>query len=79
MQVHIFFATIGGDEMSVRISREHLAVAMIRANLNVNRLSEKSGVSRATVTAIKTGKSCSKETAEKLVAILGSDIIEKEV
>ncbi len=64
--------------MSVRISREHLAVAMIRANLNVNRLSEKSGVSRATVTAIKTGKSCSKETAEKLVAILGSDIIEKE-
>lgn len=62
----------------MRINRERFAAAMVRYDLNNNRLATRAGVSRGTVTAVKTGKSCSKETAEKLVAILGPEILEKE-
>lgn len=61
----------------MRISRERLAAAMVRADLNGNQLAEKAGVSRGTLTAVRTGKSCSRETAEKLARVLGRDIIEK--
>jgi len=61
----------------VRIDRVELAAAMARADLNVKRLAEKSGVSRGTITSVKTGKSCSKDTAEKLAAVLGRDIIKE--
>lgn len=62
----------------MRINREKLSVAMIRTGMNVNRLVEKSGVSKATVCAIRGGKSCSLSTAQKLVAVLGEWILEKE-
>ena len=48
---------------------------MARADLNVKRLSELSGLSRATVTGVKSGKSCSKDTADKLASVLGREII----
>lgn len=63
----------------VRINRERFAAALVRLDLNGNQLAEKAGVSRGTVTAVRTGKSCSTETAQKLAAVLGDDIIEKEV
>ncbi len=62
----------------MRINREKFAAALARLDLNGNRLAEKAGVSRGTVTAVRTGKSCSKETAEKLATVLGRDIIETE-
>lgn len=65
--------------MRVRIDRVELAAALARKDMNVIRLAELAGVSRCTVTAVKNGKSCSKETADKLAAILGRSIIEKEV
>lgn len=52
---------------------------MIRMELNGNKLAEKAGISRGTVTAVRSGKSCSEETAKKLVAVLGKEIIKKEV
>jgi len=58
----------------VRISREHFAAAMARMDLNGNQLAEKAGLSRGTVTAVKTGKSCSMETAQKLAAGLGCQV-----
>lgn len=61
----------------MRINRERLAAALVRLDLNGNQLAEKAGVSRGTVTAVRTGKSCSPETAEKLAAVLGKDIIEE--
>lgn len=61
----------------VRIDRVNFAAALARADLNVKRLAELSGLSRGTITGVKTGKSCSKETAEKLVAVLGHDIIKE--
>ena len=42
-----------------------------------NGLAELAGVSRGTVTAVKSGKSCSAQTANKLAAILGHEIIER--
>ena len=62
----------------MRIDRVTFAAAMARADLSVKKLSEKSGVSRVTISAVKSGKSCSVDTANKLAAILGRDIIAKE-
>lgn len=64
--------------MSVRIDRVAMIAEMARKDINCNRLVELSGVSRVTITAVRNGKSCSKETADKLVAVLGRDIL-KEV
>lgn len=63
--------------MSVRIDRVALAAEMARNDLNCKRLVELSGVSRVTITAIKSGKACSADTADKLVAVLGRNIIEE--
>lgn len=60
----------------MRINRERFAAALARLDLNGNQLAEKAGVSRGTVTAVRTGKSCSKDTADKLAKILGEDILE---
>ena len=62
----------------MRIIRERFAAALARMDLNGNQLAAKAGVSRGTVTAVKTGKSCSPETAEILAAVMGREIIEKE-
>ena len=62
----------------MRIDRVAFAAEMARNDLNCKRLVELSGVSRVTVTAVRSGKSCSKETADKLVAVLGHDIIKQE-
>ena len=64
--------------MSVRIDRVAMIAEMARQDINCNRLVELSGVSRETVTAVRNGKSCSKETADKLAAVLGRDIIREE-
>lgn len=60
----------------MRIDRVKFAAALARLDINGNQLAEKAGISRGTVTAVRTGKSCSRETAEKLVAVLGRDILE---
>ncbi len=65
----------------MRIDRIKFAAALARADLNVKQLSDRSGVSRGTVTSVKSGKSCSEETAGKLAAGLGvsiADIVKKE-
>lgn len=66
---------LGGILM--RINRERFVAALVRLDITGNQLAEKAGVSRGTVTAVKTGKSCSPQTAEKLASILGLDIIEE--
>ncbi len=60
----------------MRIDRVKFAAALARADLTVNELANLSGISRVTVSSIKSGKSCTRNTANKLVAVLGSDIIE---
>lgn len=55
----------------MRIDRVKFAAALARADLNVKQLAECSGVSRVTISSVKTGKSCSKDTAYKLAKVLG--------
>lgn len=55
----------------MRIDRERLAAALAGSSLKVYELAERSGLSRGTVTAIKNGKSCSKDTAQRLAQGLG--------
>lgn len=62
----------------MRIDRVKLIAEMARRDINCNRLVELSGVSRMTITAVRSGKSCSKETAEKLAAVLGREILSQE-
>lgn len=62
--------------MRTRVDRVRFAAALAREDMSQKRLAELSGVSRVTITAVKGGKSCSADTAEKLAAVLGRDIIE---
>ena len=62
----------------MRIDRERFAAALARLDLTGKQLASMAGVSRGTVTAVRTGKSCSRETAEKLAGVLGRDIIKEE-
>lgn len=61
----------------MRINRERFAAALVRQDITCKQLATMAGVSRGTVTAVKTGKSYSPQTAEKLTAILGREIIEE--
>lgn len=63
--------------MKYRINRVAFATALARADINIKQLAEQSGVSRVTITAVRSGKSCSRDTADKLVAVLGQDILEE--
>lgn len=55
----------------MRIDRIKLVTEMARSEIKLYELAEKSGLTRATVTAIKGGKSCKEETAARLAAALG--------
>lgn len=55
----------------MRIDRVKLITEMARQEVGVNALAAKCGMSRATVTAVKTGKTCSDQTAKKLADGLG--------
>ena len=66
----------------MRINRVSLVAEMARKDMNIKKLTELSQVSRATITAVKSGKSCTQETAAKLAQGLGvplESILEKEV
>ena len=62
--------------MSVPINRVALIAGMAKRNINCNQLVELSGVSRVTITAARSGKSCSSKTAGKLAAGLGVSVAE---
>lgn len=55
----------------MRIDRVKLITEMARRELGVSALAARCGMSRATVTAVKTGKTCSDQTARKLADALG--------
>ena len=63
---------------SMRINRIAFVTALVKQDLKMVDLEKITGVSRCTLSAIKAGKSCSKETANKLIAVLGQEIVESE-
>jgi len=55
----------------MRIDRIKFAAELARADINIKMLAERAGVSRVTITSVRSGKSCSDATAEKLAIGLG--------
>lgn len=58
----------------MRIDRIKLITEMARKNLNVKDLVEKSGLSKVTISSVRSGKGCSKYTAEKIAKSLDMDV-----
>ena len=61
--------------MRIRINREKFAAALARLDITGNELSEQTGVSRSTITAIRSGKSVNRETAQRVASVLGGEIM----
>lgn len=65
----------------MRIDRVKMITEMARRDLTANRLAEKAGISRVTVSSIKRGATCADDTAIKIAKALDvpvSEIVETE-
>ncbi len=60
----------------MRISPKKLIILMWEREVKTPKLSELSGVSRATISYIRNGKSCSEEVARKIAKALNCDVTE---
>ena len=54
----------------MRINRKTLVCLMLEKDMNINQLAEKSGISRGTISSIKSGKSCTDSTVGKIAKAL---------
>lgn len=67
------------EGVNMRIDRKKLVIKMIDKNVNVQELASVCGISRVTASNVKCGKSCSKETVQKIAKGLGcklTDLLE---
>ena len=58
----------------MRIDRIKFAAALAMADISSQELAKRSGLSRVTISSVKTGRSCTKATAQKIASGLGVDI-----
>lgn len=58
----------------MRIDRIKFAAALAMADISSQELARRSGLSRATISNVKSGRSCSRTTAKKIASGLGVDI-----
>ena len=58
----------------MRIDRYKLGHILVDKDMTATQLSELTGLSRATISGIKCGKSCLYETAEKIAEALGIEV-----
>ena len=58
------------------IDRVKLIAEMARQRVSTAELAEKAGISRASVTAVRSGKSCHSTTANHIARALGVDVTE---
>lgn len=58
----------------MRIDRVKFAAALATADISSQELARRSGLSRVTISSVKTGRSCSKTTANKIARGLGVDL-----
>ena len=64
----------------MRINRIKFVAELIKRDMTQIKLAELAGVSRATITSIKSGKSCTEEVGQKIANALGiplAKLIEK--
>ncbi len=60
----------------IRIDRIKFVTELERRNMTQTRLAELSGISKATISYIKCGKSCSNEVGQKIAKALNVDVTE---
>lgn len=60
----------------MKIDRVKLIAEMARQNIGVKQLADKAGVSRVTISAVRCGKSCGRNTALHIARALGVDVTE---
>lgn len=58
----------------MRIDRAKLIAELVRRDMTQKRLAELAGVSKATITYIRGGKSCTDEVGHKIANALGVDL-----
>lgn len=58
----------------MRIDRIKFAAALAMADISSQELAKRSGLSRVTISSVKTGRSYAKATAQKIASGLGVDI-----
>lgn len=58
----------------MRIDRIKIVTLMAQREITGKKLSEISGISRAVISGIRCGKTCSQETANKISKALGVDV-----
>ena len=58
-----------------RIDRIAFAVALAKRDMSMKELGELTGLSRSTLTSVKSGKSCAVGTYCKIAKVLGEDIL----
>lgn len=58
----------------MRVDRYKLGHILVDKDMTATQLSELTGLSRATISGIKCGKSCLYETAEKIAEVLGVEV-----
>lgn len=61
---------------NVRVNNITMRVEMARNRLTNDKLKEVTGISKATISAVRNGKTCSYDTAEKLAKALNLDLME---
>lgn len=54
----------------MRVNRKTLVCLMLEKDMNINKLAEKSDLSRGTISSVKSGKSCTDSTACKIAKAL---------
>lgn len=67
---------------NVRVNSLSMRVEMTRNRLTNDKLRDVTGISKATISAVRNGKSCSRATAEKIAKALKmsvTELIESEV
>lgn len=62
--------------MKVKFDDVKLFIAMSKRGLNVSEVAQTAEISRNTFSAIKNGRSCTPQTADKIAKALGVDITE---
>lgn len=60
----------------MRVDRIYLIAKMAEKDMTLKRLCSITGVSRATLSAVRNGKKCSEDTGRKIAAALGVDVAE---
>lgn len=58
----------------MRLDRINLICEMAKRDMTATELAKESGVSRATITGVRSGKSCTDQTGAKIAHALGIDI-----